>query len=232
MALISPDIIVARTQNCDFPKWIESKTIINNYPELDIEGIVRLKPDLIISQKGITSQSQIEQLERFNIPVFICNNNTLDKVINICSTIGQLTGDKERGEFVQDSLQKKFNELKSQIKPWNNSGIAIVSKNPIYLYGEQTMFGEVLSLYGIKNLAESLGKAYPEVDEEFIIRQNPELLIGTTDLNWSEFFKEHSVLIEIKANAENKLYNINGDYISRQGPRVFYAIEQLNQLSQ
>ncbi len=94
------------------------------------------------------------------------------------------------------------------------------------------MFGEVLSLYGINNLAESFAKAYPEVDEEFVIRQNPALLIGTTDLNWEEFFQEHSVLKRIKANTENKLYNINGDYISRQGPRVFYALEQLNQLSQ
>ncbi len=183
---------------------------------------------MIISQKGITSQSQIDLLERFNIPIYIFNNNTLNNVISASKVIGDLTGCKDRGLKVQDSLKARFKTLKSEIRLINKKGLAVVSMNPIYLYGTNTIFDQILDLYHVDNLAEQLQNSYPEVDEEFIIRQNPEVLISSSDLDWELFFEEHSLLQVIKAYKQGALFNVNGDYISRQGPRVFGAIEQLN----
>ena len=229
-ALICPHKLSGRTQNCDYPAWVKNKPLINNYPELDIEEIIRLKPDLILSQKGITSQSQIELINRFKIPIYIFDNNSIKDVISSCKIIGDLTGCQTRGVEVRDSLRDLFRTLKSEIKTVDKKGLAIVSKNPIYLYGSNTILDEILDLYQIDNLAGSLQSSFPEVDEEFIIRQNPEILISSSKLDWELFFKEHQLLQSINAYRKGALYNINGDYISRQGPRVFGAIEQLNKL--
>jgi len=54
--------LVARTQACDYPEEVKKLPIVSTYP-LDIESIVKLKPDLVFSVDGIVNADQIKKLE-------------------------------------------------------------------------------------------------------------------------------------------------------------------------
>ncbi|MDB4835239.1 helical backbone metal receptor [Cyclobacteriaceae bacterium] len=229
LALICPDKIVARTQNCDFPVWVKDLPAVSNYPELDVEALVRLRVDLIVSQKGITNSEQIKQIEELGIPVYIFNNDSISKMIHANERLGTLVGDYNRGKEVADSLQKQL-DCKKDTSLAQVKVLGITSLDPIFIYGRSSLFGQMVDTLGATCFGESLSGSYPQVDEEYLIRKAPSLIVAPAGFDYEAFFDVHTNLKNLEAYQQNRLYMINGDYISRQGPRALLGLQELKRI--
>ena len=230
-ALADENTIVGRTQNCDYPAQVKKKPIVNNYP-MDYEQLVLLKPDLIFTVEGITSAEEAAKIQELHIPVYYQKFEKVTDILRGLTDIGRLLHRQEQAKKVVDSLQLKLNKLKVQAvtnpKP---SVLAITWTNPIFVYGQNTLFTDKLNYIGAQNaVQEVLPQPYPALTREYILKLNPDIIIGGTfgEMDTS-FFNIYPELKRLKAYRNKKIFAATDNLMARPSPRVVASIQELKE---
>jgi len=158
--------------------------------------------------------------------------DSLDKIITSAERIGTITGNYPRGKFVKDSLEQiKLEILSTQAS--SITAIGLMSTEPLFAFGKGSLVDEMMFKAGLINAIDSsFVGAYPQLDEEYLLRKNPDALFVTFSISWEYFFIKHPNLKVLNAYKNKKLYQIEGNYISRQGPRSMYGLQALKGIGQ
>lgn len=222
--------IVGRTPDCDYPAIALRKPIVNNYP-VDYEAILRLKPDIVFTTEGITPLEVAARLEELGIPVYYQKYRTVEDVFLGMEAIGKIMNRAPQAKHLADSLRQQVKQIKARhIKTQKpQSVLAITWKDPIYVYGQNTIFTDKLHILGAENAVTKVyDQPYPALTRESILQLNPDVLIGGTPEELeTEFFTMYPELRKIKAYRNKRLYDPTGNLMERPGPRVVESILEL-----
>lgn len=225
--------IIARTQNCDWPAQVNKKPVVNNYP-MDYETLVRLKPDLIFTVQGITSPEVAARIQELGIPVYF---QTFEKVADIfdrLQDIGRMVHRDAYAQFYCDSLQQQLKALTTRKakQAAKLKVLAITWSDPIYVYGRNTIFTDKLRLIGADNaVPEVMAQPYPALTREYILKINPDVIIGGTFGKMdSTFFKQYPELKRVTAYQTQRIYAATDDLMSRPSPRVVESVRELQSI--
>ncbi|MCC2547194.1 helical backbone metal receptor [Hymenobacter sp. BT175] len=224
--------IVGRTQVCDFPAAALRKPVVNSYP-LDLEGLVKLHPDIVFTTDGITSLDDAARLQQLGIPVYYQKYDQVADVLRGLTDLGRILGRTEQARRVTDSLGTALKAVQQLPKSGKGPAVlAITWQDPIYVYGQNTLFTDKISLAGGRNaVVEKFAQPYPALTREYILQLNPDVLIGGSfgKLD-STFFRKYPELRQIKAYKARRVYGITGDLMERPGPRVVESVRELHRL--
>ena len=227
--------VVARVPQDNYPAAVLRKPVVNNYP-LDLEKLVLLRPDIVFTVEGITSPDDAQRLQELGIPVYFYRFRKVEDVFLGLEELGRLLGRQPRATRLADSLRRELAALvaaapRSAAPP---KVLAITWQDPIYCYGQNTLFTDEIRLAGGQNaVAETFPQPYPALTREYILRLNPDVLLGGSfgKLD-STFFKNYPELRRIKAYQNRRVYPITGNLMERPGPRVVEAVRELQKLLQ
>ncbi|GAA3917371.1 helical backbone metal receptor [Hymenobacter algoricola] len=224
--------IVGRTQVCDFPRAVLRKPVVNSYP-LDLEGLVRLHPDVVFTTDGITSLDDAARLEKLGIPVYYQKYDKATDVLRGLRDLGRILGRVPQARRLTDSLAAELQQLRAAppVGP-RPRVLAITWQDPIYVYGQNTLFTDKISLAGGQNaVVEKFPQPYPALTREYILQLNPDVLIGGSfgKLD-STFFRKYPELKRIRAYQTRRVFAITGDLMERPGPRVAQSVRELQRL--
>lgn len=219
------DKIIAVTNNCDYPPRAKTKTKIGDM-SLNYEKIISLQPDLIVAEGSIFKES-LNKLKAMNMPVFIVKCDNIEQFKNSFLLIGQKTGKYQLALKLVKDFETKLNKIKSTSKNIKNKPRIFVEvwNQPIMTAGKGTFFNDIINIAGGINIAEKLNKSYPVVNTEFLIKNNPDIIILTTSK--PEDIYRNAALKNINAVKNKKVYMINPDIISRPTLRLADAAEQI-----
>ncbi len=220
--------IIGRTPECTSPDWIARKPVVNNYP-LDMEKILLLKPDLIVSKEGMLSNDQLKTLESLGLKVYMQKGNSIPDVLKSLSGLGLVLGKKKEGDVHAASLVHQFDQLKDQCGHEQGSAIVLISADPLYVYGYTSYVSDLLLYVGLKNAIDStIDQVYPVVDQEFLLQANPDYLILPLYLKESQtLFTTYPLLKKLKAYENNHCLYINDDWLSRPSPNLIKAAQYM-----
>ncbi|WP_299760073.1 ABC transporter substrate-binding protein [uncultured Pontibacter sp.] len=222
--------IIARTPHDDFPAAVQQKPIVNNYP-VDYEQVLALKPDLIFTVEGITPLEVAERLKELGVPVYYQKYRSVEDIFTGLEDIGRIMDREQEAKQLTDSLRQEVAQLKQQHQKSENPQqvLAITWHDPIYVYGQNTIFTDKLRILGAENaVQEVFEQPYPALTREYILKLNPDVLIGGTKEELEEsFFKLYSELRKIKAYQNNRIYKPTDNLMSRPGPRVVESLREL-----
>jgi len=228
--------IVARVPQDNYPAAVLRKPVVNNYP-LDLEKIVLLHPDVVFTVEGITSVDDAQRLQELGVPVYFQRFQTVEDVFTGMETLGRLLGRPAPAHRYADSLRRELQALTAGPAPKPAAAprvLAITWQDPIYCYGRNTLFTDEIRLAGGQNaVTETFPQPYPALTREYILRLNPDVLLGGSfgQLD-STFFKIYPELRRIKAYQTRRVYSITGNLLERPGPRVVEAVRELSKLVQ
>ncbi|GAB3307320.1 ABC transporter substrate-binding protein [Hymenobacter tenuis] len=231
-AVADTSTIIGRTEHCDFPAAVVSKPIVTTYP-LDFERLVALHPDVIFTTDGITSLADAARLQELGIPVYYQRYNTVEDLFQGLQTLGRILGRKPQAQRVVDSLRTELTHVTSP-KPAGRAPrvLAITWHDPIYVYGQNTLFTDKIKLAGGQNVVqEKFAQPYPALSREYILKLNPDILIGGRFGKMdSTFFKLYPELKRIRAYQTRQVYDVTDNLMSRPTPRVVQAVRELRAL--
>ncbi|WP_028981015.1 ABC transporter substrate-binding protein [Sporocytophaga myxococcoides] len=231
LASICPEKLVGRTQNCNFPPSIETLPIVNNYP-LDIEGVMKLRPDLVLTLEGITPMDDIKRIEALGIPVYIQNFKTVDEVFEGIRDVGKICGAKVKADLLVDSLTHIKDSLLSQSFGEKLSAINIIWNAPIYVHGYYSIMTDKLRIAGMNNIIDSsFKKTSPEVSREYLLSKNPDVMFCAFSDYEKDFFNLYPELRRMKCYRNKAIFKITEDLQSRPGPRILEAVMELKNIS-
>lgn len=225
------DKLIAIDFNSNYPNETKDLPKISNYPSLDTETIIALGPDLIFGA-GITSQDDIKLLENQGFTVFILAPFDVKDILADIEVVGLITDHEAEANILKSSLQECLDEIEQNV-----STLAFKPKiyieyfsEPLYTFGKGTYGHDLIELAGGINIAENATGLYPQINNEFVIIQNPDLIFyaegpwTTTNLTT---ISKRTGWSSINAVKNGHIYPINEDWISRGGPRIIDALEEI-----
>jgi iron complex transport system substrate-binding protein len=216
----------------DYPAEAKSLPQIGSYT-LNIEVIMSLKPDLIVSS-DLVPRAQLDQLEAQGVPYFIFATRTMEDVIKDLRLAGSLTGHSLEAESLVTGLQARINAVTDKTLAAEVEKVrTYVEYYPLWTYGPGSFGNDMIRLAGGANIASNASNEYPLLTTEFIIAQDPQVIIytvGPMTTTIASDFAARSGWSITYAVSHDKIYSIDDNLVSRYGPRVVDGLEQLAEI--
>ncbi|WP_076689922.1 ABC transporter substrate-binding protein [Staphylococcus haemolyticus] len=231
---LGKDVVGVSTVD-DYPKDVKKGKEQFNTMNLNKEALLKVKPDLILaheSQKG-TSKKVLDSLEKNGVKVvYVKDAQSLDQTYETFKQIGKVTGrEHEANELIDETKHNVEKVIKSVPRHHRSQSVfmEVSSKPEIYTAGKHTFFDDMLAQLDAKNSFSNI-EGWKPVDKESIIKKNPDILISTEGLSKSDYYKvikKRDGFRQIKAVKNGRIETVNGDEISRPGPRIDEGLKQL-----
>ena len=232
---LGDDVIGVSTVD-DYPKEVKDKKQFDAM-KLNKESLMKAKPDLILaheSQKA-TNDKVLKGLKDNGVKVvYVKDAQSIDEMYESFMQIGKVTHkEKAAKKLVKETKQNIENVKKSVPNDVKGQKVfmEISSEPEIYTAGKETFFDDMLTQLKAENSFSNL-KGWQKVSKEDIIKQNPDLMISTMGISSSEYQKminKRGGFNQIKAVQHNKVKAVNGDEISRPGPRIDDGLKKLKE---
>ncbi len=233
-ALLPDSSIAAVTPHCNYPPHrVKGRPVISVMP-LDLESIVKLKPDLILAEEGITSPADLHRLKELSLPVLLFSYRRVSDITEAMDSIRSWTEAGPEAKKVCDSLRAGLQmlEKKAVSLPENQRKtiLAITWTDPIFAYGADTWMSDKMRLAGGRNvLQQKLKKPYPMLEREQVLTLNPNIIFGGTFGKMdSSFFRIYPELKRLKAYRNRQIFRLDDDLASRPGPRFLEGIGEIS----
>lgn len=223
------DLVVGVDSYSDYPAEVANITKVGDYT-LSTEVIISLQPDLIVSS-DLVPLSQLELLEDQGIPFVILATRTLDDVLRDLRLVGILTGHVDEANELADELEDRIDAVTSKtqavdlVKPRT-----YIEYYPYWTYGPGSFGDDLIALAGGINIAENTSSEYPMLTSEFVIAQDPEIIVYTVGYMTTTTADEISSRPGwdvITAVSEGSIYSMDDNLLSRYGPRIVDGLEDL-----
>lgn len=181
----------------------------------DLEKIISLKPNLVLVNE-YADPKQIDKLEAADVTVVSseCHGNLLNS-ISAVRRLGYILGTSDKAEEYTswyggylDDISSKVEGLSEEEKPrvlyyWNWGE----ENGPLGTSGKDCGVSELISFAGGRDIAAEMPGEYIEVDPEWVIEQNPSLVVREL------LYDEAGYDVNNSTNAKKK---VDG-FISRTG---------------
>ncbi len=231
--------VIGRDSFSDFPAEALAITDIGGgFGELDIETLLSLEPDLVLSA-DIIAPEQNQALEALGLPVFVLPNPVeLDGLYTNLETVGRLTGHVDQaaqaaaalGQRVQDVLENVAN---SEDRPLVFYQLDSTDPNAPWTSGPGTFIDTLIHLAGGENVGAGLEGPWVQISVEALIAQNPDVIL-MGDALYSGLTAADVAARPgwdaIAAVQNGQVYEFDDNLASRPGPRLVDGLEQIARL--
>jgi iron complex transport system substrate-binding protein len=220
--------IVGTLDTSDTPAAAKSIPRIGDSRALDLERIVALQPDLIVTWPW-TAPAQVEALRARGIAAFTTMPATIDAIAADLERLGVLTGNEAAGWREGEAFRARHAKLRER-----NAGARRVRvfyeiwDAPLYTIGGGHLITEAIRLCGGENVFAALTLPAPAVDVEAVLAARPDAIIAGADRGvrpaWLDYWRRWA---DLPAVASGHLYVVDADLLHRPGPRFLDGVEAL-----
>ena len=226
------DEVAGVTLFSDYPEGAKKKTIVGSYVNLNLEKIISLAPDLVISTADGNPKADIERLSSMGIPVFIISPaRDIKGIMKAIPTIGRITSKYDASMQVVRAMERRLKNVRARLKGSEPRSVFYqLSVNPLMTAGKDTFVNSLIEMAGGKNIAGKLKTRYPRFSMEKVLAASPEVIIisSMADKKVSEgTMQGWERWKDIPAVRNGKIYFIDPDLINRPGPRIVEGLEKL-----
>jgi iron complex transport system substrate-binding protein len=217
-ALGACERLVGVDRYSNWPASVKKLPQVGGGLDLNIEAIVRLKPDVVLAA---TSSRAGERLEALGINVLMFEPSSHHQVKRSLLELDALLG-TQRAEILWQQVEKDFVEA-AKLLPSAARGAKVyfeVDRTP-YAAGEASFIGETVAKLGLQNIVGKPLGAFPKINPEFVVQQQPDVIV-LSERHAAELPKRPGWLQvkALKRKAVCELTASEGDVVVRSGPRL------------
>lgn len=230
------DRLVGVTTFCNYPEQAKEIAKVGDTMTPNMESIIALKPDIVLVSTASQIETFTKTLEQNGIAVFVMNPESLHGVMTNLTQLSTMFGTEvETAKLVRD-LEDRSNALsqfrlyrdetpaalEARVKPV--SVFVQISKEPLFTAGKTSFLTEVISDSGGRSVTANIDGAYPKISKETALALNPQVIV----LSESDDNKEPNEVFKNSPAVKNgRILKVNADLLSRPGPRLVDAMEQI-----
>lgn len=220
--------LIARTDFDDYPQQVDRIESIGSLTEPNIEKIVEMKPDLVIGSTHVKKEV-VEKLEEAGIKVAIFyEKEDFGGTYEVIKNVGVTINAQQEAKDVITNMQKKVEEVTAKVKDQKEKSTYYVvgfGEGGEFTAGGDTFIGQIIQMAGGKNAADDAkGWSY---SLEKLVEKNPEIIVVTAREGEKEKFMKANGYKDLTAVKEDKVYTIDENLLTRQGPRLAEGLEEL-----
>lgn len=227
--------VVGVTKYCNYPPQLQELrdsgriAEVGGYSDPDLEKILSLQPDLIVANR-IHSDSISALRKESEIPTFIADARDLDGIIQSIEMIGNITGREGEASLLTGQMEARVKAISEKVSATHRPSVLyILWHDPVRAAGRDTFEDQLIEMAGGENIFHDLS-GYPQVDPESIAERDPEVIIACTGMGAGadlpfDWAKTVEGLNLTQARREGRIYQADGDLVTRSGPRIVDGLE-------
>jgi iron complex transport system substrate-binding protein len=229
--------VVAVDNDSDYPAGVPKTTLSGLTP--NIEAIAKYNPSLVVASQD--SGGLVAGMTKLGIPVLIEPAvATIDAAYAQIQQLGQATGHADKAATVVAGMKQ---QIAADVKQagTGHQGLTYyweLSANPFYSATSATFIGQVVGLFGLKNIADKASKpadaGYPQLSQEYIVTAKPQIIF-LADNEAADGGQSPAIVAKrpgwsgIPAVQDHEVIGLNDDVASRWGPRIPQLVAEIAQ---
>jgi iron complex transport system substrate-binding protein len=230
------NIIKGVVSYSDYPEQAKQLPQVGSYNALDMEQIINLQPDLIVTWQSGNPSQQLEKLKKLGFTLYISEPKEFNDIPNTIKNLGKLMATEAIAQQNAHQFNTQLQQLKitystqqhQQQKPrtfiqiWNN---------PVMTVNSHHLISKVIEFCGGENIFAHSFSLTNTPSIESILTANPDIIIATGMANsskiWLKRWQQWGFLSAVK---NQRLYSTNPDHLVRHTPRILLGIKAVCQL--
>jgi iron complex transport system substrate-binding protein len=230
------DRLVGVTRYCRYPPEAQTKARVGGYVDPNYEGIVRLRPDLVILLTVHTAAG--ERLRHLGFATLTVDHTRIAGILTSIMTIGNACGAGKKAEALAGGISARMERIRNAAKGAGPPRVLISvdrttdALSSVYIAGKNTCYDEMISIAGGVN-AYAGAAAYPAVSAEGILQMDPQVIIDLVpSLDGRKKTREKALtqwnmLAGVEAVTAGRVFIFEQDYAVIPGPRLIILLEDM-----
>lgn len=176
-ALGACDRLVGTDRFSNWPQAVVDLPKLGALGDIQLERLFTLKPDLVLLAE---SHRVIDRLESLGLQVLALEPRSRSDVLRVTAVLGEVLGLSTAADALVVQIKAASQKAKELI-PANQLGARVyfeISAAP-YAAGKTSFIGELLGDLGLDNIVSAELGAFPKLNPEFIVRENPDIILGS-----------------------------------------------------
>ena len=225
------DRLVGNTTYCDYPPEAIRVAKVGDTLNPSIERIIALRPQLILVSTASQLETFTRQLDEQQIAVYVTDPHELEGVLRSIATVGDLLGQRVEGERFSTELRARAARVEEAVKASTPLSVFYqLSAEPLYTAGRDSYITDLIARAGGRSVTANVPGAWPRYSDEAALATRPEAIVLATGGSMGEANREVAAALKNSPAAKSgRIIQINGDFLSRPGPRLVDGLEQLAQ---
>ena len=231
-ALDLGDKIVGVSDYCDYPEEAKTKPKVGGYFTPNIEVIVSMNPDLVLTDGYV---DEIANLESLGIQFAVIQPSNMDDILKDIELLGNLTGQQKKARELINDMQSRVDNVVATVSGAPHPRVFYVfdatDTTKPWTAGPGSFADELIRIAGGENIAAQAQGAWIQLNIEELVNSDPEIIIvdsmmGTAVISPDEI-KELPGWKDTTAVKQNNIFVVNGDLVNRSGPRIVEGLEAI-----
>lgn len=217
------------------PKYYENYQNIGSFQALNVEKIISLSPDLVITWAGQTQPQVIALLKRFGIKVTVFNAEDLKSLATSFADIGASIQLKTAGIALQKSFLTQLEAIikhkatASIINHHKPSVLLQLAMQPIFVAGGSGILNDIVMQCGGVNVFKDIDKVSFQTNINAIVERNPNVIIMLSNITkWhidqTSMWQRWQDLFAVK---NKQVFQLSSDGISQFSPQILTGVKNI-----
>lgn len=223
--------VVAGVNHSDYPPAALKLPLVGNHTRIDVEALLALKPDLVVTWVTGNPPAQMELLEELGLPMFAIEPRTFEGVSSAIERLSTLAGTETAGFAEAERFRAGMAEISEQYRHAQPiSAFYQVWETPLMTINNEHLIGKVLQLCGGVNVFADMPRLVPRISPEVVLEADPEVILTGSVEGASDQQLDHwKKYPRMSAVAKNNLFFVPASPISRPTPRLLEASRDICQ---
>ncbi|OHB64251.1 MAG: hypothetical protein A2Y77_07235 [Planctomycetes bacterium RBG_13_62_9] len=224
--------VVGVTQDSDYPPGAMDKRKVGTFWQPNIEAVIAAGPDLVVTLAIEQQRDLARRLRRIGYRCLVVDIEKIDDLFNAIAAIGEAAGADGQARELSDSIKGAMHRLQAATAGLPKVKVLwVVQREPLRVAGRDTFINEMIELAGGENAVGPTLHVYPAIGAERVIAAGPEVIIepamipGALDQQYRQATAYWQRFTNVPAVTNKRIYVIDGDVVSRLGPRLPAGIE-------
>ncbi len=229
------DRLVGVTTFCNYPEEAKSIAKIGDTMSPNMESIVALKPEVVFVSTASQIKAFAKTLEQNGIAVYVIKLESTIEIFDNLMKLGTIFDTFEAATNTGKALSERREQVcmktdgcldrdKDERAPNPVRVFIQISKEPLFTAGEDSFLNDLILDAGGVSVTANIKTAFPKLSKETAANLDPQVIILSESPDNQE---PNEVFSNSPAVKNGRVYKVNADLLSRPGPRLVDALEQI-----
>ncbi len=226
--------IAGVTRDSDYPPAALVKPKVGTFWQPNIEAVIATKPDLVVALAFEQQRDFARRLKRIGYDCLAVEIERIDDLFRAIAAIGKAADVQEQAQELSDNMKATIHRLQTATAGLPKVKVLwVVQREPLRVAGRDTFVNEMIELAGGENAIGPTLHKYPPIGAEEVIAAKPQVIIepmmlpGALDEQRRQALSYWSRYANLPAIVNGRICVIDGDIVSRLGPRLHLGIEEI-----
>lgn len=217
--------VVAVVEYSDYPPAALELPSVGNNTRIDMEALLALQPDLVVTWVTGNPSAQVELLQELGIATFAIEPRTFDGVSSVIERLSILAGTEPAGVAEAQRFREGIATLSEQYLGANPVSVFYqVWGQPLMTINNDHLIGKVIQLCGGVNVFGGMPGLVPRIGAEVVLQSDPHVILtGSVDGASDDQLDRWKSYSGLKAVVRNNLFFVPSSLIARPTPRLLEA---------